>query len=99
MDGRLRHFRHLRQTGLNQFGLSLPLGIVLWRFGLQPADEGLARVQNQLLDLRRCGPDDDGGRDVGRELLIPDAHVEAHDIPALQEPLRFREAVHDFLVD
>jgi hypothetical protein len=41
MDSRFRHLDHLRQTGLNKVSLSLPFGIVLWRFGLQPPDDAL----------------------------------------------------------
>jgi hypothetical protein len=41
MDGGLRHFNHLRKTGLNEVGLSLPFRIVVRTFSPQPPDDAI----------------------------------------------------------
>ena len=39
IDGRLRHFYHFCETRLHEIRLSVPLGIVLRRIGLQSPDD------------------------------------------------------------
>src|SRR5471030_367493 len=46
IHGRLRHPDHLRKTALDQFSLSLPLGLVLRRFSLQPSDDAFQQALN-----------------------------------------------------